>query len=76
MLQNRESMHVITEAYPLPGPSFGDPAPSLVRVAMSLTRSAAKGSFSFPLSARAVGLKFNIKYRLFSKHQAPSSWKF
>lgn len=63
-------------SYPLPGPSLGDPAPSLVRAAISRTRRAARGSFSFPLSARAVGLRLRIRYRLFRRHQAPSSWKF
>lgn len=64
------------QTHPLPGPSFGDPAPSLVRAAISRTRRAARGSFSFPLSASAVGLRFRIRYRLFRRHQAPSNWKF
>lgn len=66
----------LSQKYPLPGPSLGDPAPSLVRAAISRTRRAARGSFSFPLSARAVGLRLRIRYRLFRRHQAPSSWKF
>lgn len=64
------------DTYPLPGPSLGEPTPSFVRERMSLTRRAANGSFSFPLSARAVGLRCSMRKRLLSRHQAPSSWKF
>ena len=73
--ENQHERHRM-DTYPFPGPSFGEPTPSLVRERMSLTRRAASGSFSFPLSAKAVGLRFSMRKRLFNKHQAPSNWKF